>query len=339
MKRNLISYLAAFFVCSLCCLYATDAYANRINWLTNYDEAANLSRSTSKPMVLLFTGSDWCTWCIKLEEESLNTSEFADAAGDKFVFVKLDFPLNRAQPADISAQNKRLQKQFDVQGYPTIIILDSKQRKIGHSGYRPGGGKQYAGHLLQVIEGHSAYQQKVDNLDKHAISGVDLKVLYEQATELKRDQDVQSLVAAGLASDQKHFFLLERYRLLAEQGHIYNDEAMGIRKQLLDDDPSNLKLTYYQVAIIDFEAACAAAGKENPPEVAVASLIDYINKFGEQDKDHLWKLEMIISQVYYDRDKLPEALQYARSSYQAAPPAAQPEIAFAIKNIQSRLDK
>jgi protein disulfide-isomerase len=331
MKRMLM--FLTLFAGSINCSEAAD----RINWFTNYDEAVKTSRNTTKPMVLLFTGSDWCTWCIKLEDEAFNSPDFANAVGDKFVFVKLDFPLNRSQPTEVTAQNKRLQKQFDVQGYPSVIILDSQQRKIANTGYRPGGGKQYATHLLQLLDGHASYQQKIDNLNKQAVAGIDLKILYEQATELKRENDIQTLVAAGLESEQKHFFLLERYRLLAEKGHIYSDEAMTIRKQLLESDPTNLKLTYYQVAIIDFEAVCQASGKEYPAEVAVASLVDYINKFGDQDKDNLWRLEMIISQVYFDRDKLPEALQYARSSYQVAPPEAQHEIAFTIKNIQSRL--
>src|SRR3989339_2036693 len=63
-----------------------------IQWHTNYDEAAELAKTKSVPLVLFFTGSDWCTWCTKLEKEALDTKEFARLVGDKFVFVKLDFP-------------------------------------------------------------------------------------------------------------------------------------------------------------------------------------------------------------------------------------------------------
>lgn len=316
---------------------ASEGRGNRINWLQNYDEAIRTARASSKPIVILFTGSDWCTWCIKLEDEALNTQEFADAAGDKFVFVKLDFPLNRTQPADIAAQNKRLQKQFAVQGYPTVVILDSEQRSIGTTGYRPGGGKQYATYLLQLIDGHTAYQQKVQNLENHSLSGIELKILYEQAAELNREQDAERLLVAGVASDQKNFFLLEQYRHLAEQDLSESQEAKAIRKQLLESDPNNMKLTYYQVAIIDFEAACRSADRNCPPEIIVAPLTAYIEKFGKQDKDSLWRLQMIISQVYLEKNKLPEALQFAQSSYHVAPATAQPDISFTIRNLQAQL--
>lgn len=334
--------LAVLFTClftSMCSLaQAADGRSSRIEWQTNYDAAVKIARASSKPILLLFTGSDWCTWCIKLENEVFNTPEFAEAAGDKFVFVKLDFPLNKSLPADQTAQNKELQKKFSVPGFPTVIILDSSQQKqIGSTGYRPGGGKQYAAFLLKMVDDHAGYTQKVQGLDKQQLSGTDLKHLYEHATELGRTQEANQIAMHGVASDQDHFFMLERYRLLAEQGFTGNDEAVTIKDQLLAADPSNLKLTHYQLAVIDFEASCRQTNQAGPKDPAVAPLIDYIAKFGEQDKENLWRLQMIISQVYFEEDKLPEALKYAQSSYQSAPSTVQPTIGLAIKNIQTKL--
>lgn len=335
MKRTFM-FLIVFLMNILTYAHADMGHGGRINWITNYDEAVKISHSASKPMVLFFTGSDWCSWCKKLDQEVLKTSEFADAAADKFVFVLLDFPLNTTLPANLTAQNKKLQKEFDIQGFPTLIILDSQQRKIGSIGYRQGGGKQYAQYLFKMVDDHGVYQNKMQSLDKQQLSGLELKQLYEQALSTGRDSDAHKIALSGIGSDQKQYFLIERYRSLAENGKIHDEEAITIRQQLLSSDPNNAKLICYQVALIDFEATCREMEKDTP-EHKVASLVDYIDKFGSKDHDNLWRLQMIVSQVYFENNKLPEALQYAQSSYQTAPSTVQPEIASAIKSLQSQI--
>lgn len=318
--------------------FVLSAYDNRgqINWLTNYEEALRQGAATSKPIILFFTGSDWCSWCIKLEEESLNTPEFADLAGKEFVFLKLDYPLNRRPPPEIVIQNKKLKKEFDIQGYPTIVMIDGeKQQIIGRTPYRAGGGRQFALFLLNMRDQHKPYQQKIDNLGKQSFSGAELRELYDQATQLKREQDANHIAATGLDSDQRHFFLLERYRLLSEQGQNNSEAALAIRQQLLASDPSNRKLTHYQVAVIDFDASCRNA--KDSPQATVAALTDYIEKFGDKDKDNIWRLQMLISQVYFEKNQLAEALKYAQSSYSSAPKEVQPEIITAIHNIETQL--
>ena len=186
--------------------HAQGAQPGHINWMTNYEEALNLSKSSSKPIVLFFTGSDWCGWCTKLEQESLGTPEFAQAAGDKFIFVKLDFPVNSTLPPAVAAQNKQLQKKYNVRGFPTLIILDGQQNQIGTSGYHPGGGRAYADHLSKIISDNSSYQQKMKVMDKQQYSSVQLKKLYETAQTFGYDNDVNQIIKAGMASDDSPFF-------------------------------------------------------------------------------------------------------------------------------------
>lgn len=335
MKRSIL-----FFTACLMTFCVSNAFAaERLNWYTNYDQAVQASKSSSKPLFLLFTGSDWCSWCKKLEKEVLSTSEFAQAAGDQFIFVMIDFPVNKKLPEDVMKQNKELQKKFGVSGYPTVLLLDSKHQKlIATTGYKAGGGKEYAKHLMSLMKEHSAYNEKMNNLDSTQLSGVELKEMYERATELGRTFEAHQIAARGISSDQNHFFMLERYRLLAEHGKVHSEEAQTIKQQLLTVDPTNSRLTHYQLAVIDFEASfLEATTKTQNPDQAVSSLVDYIGKFGDKDKENLWRLQMIISQVYFDEDRLPQALQYAESSYQSAPSTVQPSIASAIKNIQAKL--
>jgi protein disulfide-isomerase len=328
-----MSFLAMTFQAS-----AEVGQGSRIDWMTNYESAVNLSQSSSKPILLFFTGSDWCSWCKKLEEEVLNTPEFAQDAADKFIFVKLDFPINGSLAPDLTAQNKQLQKKFDVRSFPTIVVINSKQQRIGVTGYRPGGGRSYASHLSKMVTDYSSYNNQMQHLQEQNLSGGELKQLYEKARELSLENDANQIVKVGMQSDEKLFFLTERYRFLANEGQIGNAESIIIRTKLLTSDPNNEKMIHYNVAVIDFESCCEQMEKEkSSPEMAFAPLTEYIEKFGEQDKDHLWQLQMIISQVYLDHDKLPEALKYAEYSYSAAPSSAQKEIATAIKNIQSQI--
>lgn len=316
----------------------TTASAATVTWLTNYEQAVNQSKETSKPIILFFTGSDWCPWCTTLEEEVLDTSDFAEAAGDKFIFVKLDFPQYSPQDAAVSAQNKQLQRKYDIRSFPSIVIINSAQQQIGVTGYRAGGPKAYAAHLLNIVNSYSGYKDKLGKLGQTKLSSDDLKALLAKAQELNLVDDALRIVNAGLQSDQKLIFQIERYRFLAEEGQIHSDEAHKLRKQILESDPKNDQKAHFQVAVIDFEAYSEGMERENyPPEIAVAPLQTYIDQFGTNDKENLWRLQMLISQTYLDKNKLSKALQFAQRSFETAPQSVRNEISTSIQNIQAQI--
>lgn len=308
-----------------------------ITWFTNYEEALDKARSSSKPIILFFTGHDWCSWCVKLEKEVFDTNEFVEAAGDRYVFLKLDFPLYSPLPAQLSAQNKQLQKKYDIRSFPTLVVLDSTaQQQIGVTGYRPGGGRQYAEHLRKMVENHTNYKEKINSSQTQKLSGVELRKLYEKSKELDLPNDTTYLLKIGMESELRNYFLTERYRLLAEEGLIHDKEAVAIKQQLLELDPYNEQRTHYDIAVIEFEAYSEEKGKGK--DLAILPLLDYIEKFGSQDRVNLWRLEMIISQVYLDKNQLRPALKHAQASYDSSPSSVQNEIASAIRSIQSQLN-
>ena len=335
---NLMCLLTMTCINSYC--WGATATNMRINWLTNYEEAVNQSRNQSKPLLLFFTGTGWCPACAKLEEEVFDTGAFAESVGDKFIFMKLDFPRETGMlNSQTATQNRQLLKKFNVRSFPSVIILEPRhQQQIGITGYRPGGPRQYAAHLSRIVGDYGSYNQnmqKVNTPGQLSLSGNELKQLYEKARELNMENDLKVIAAAGINSDQKTYFLLERYRNLADEGMIHEAEAVALRQQLLASDPNNEKKIPYQIAVIDFEAY--AEEKENSSsENTAAPLIAYVEKFGKQDKENLWRLQMIISQVYLDKNKLNQALNFAQASYESAPSTVRPEIALAIKNIQAQ---
>ena len=120
---------------------------NPLKWETKLDQAINKAVSENKTLMLFFTGSDWCGWCMRLQKEVFVKPEFKNWADKNVVLVELDFPRRTAQDPKISQQNRELAQMFQVRGYPTVWfvepeISDSNQinlKKIGYQGYLAGG--------------------------------------------------------------------------------------------------------------------------------------------------------------------------------------------------------
>ncbi|MCH9610646.1 MAG: Thiol:disulfide interchange protein DsbD [Chlamydiales bacterium] len=123
----------------------------KLVWMDNYEQAMKNAEQQHKPVILYFTGSDWCGWCKKMDQEVFSSPAFAAAVGQKFVFVKVDFPMNSKLPEAQARQNAQLKQRYGVTGYPTVVIVDSKGGFIGETGYRAGGGKAYAQWLEQFL--------------------------------------------------------------------------------------------------------------------------------------------------------------------------------------------
>lgn len=126
--------------------------STNINWSTDYGQAVQMAQQSRKPILLFFTGSDWCGWCKKMEQEIFASPEFAQAMGNSFIFVKIDFPMNTKLPPALAEQNNKLKQKYGITGYPTVVILNSSENILGEGGYQAGGGRAYAGYLKQFLQ-------------------------------------------------------------------------------------------------------------------------------------------------------------------------------------------
>lgn len=121
-------------------------------WQVDYDTALAVAKKRELPILINFSGSDWCSWCIKLDNEVFSKQEFLDWANDNIVLLKLDFPRNKNLiPADQQKKNQAVMEQYGIQGFPTIVLLDKDGETIGQTGYRPGGPGQYITHLKELL--------------------------------------------------------------------------------------------------------------------------------------------------------------------------------------------
>lgn len=123
-----------------------------LNWTADFQAAQ--AQATEKGLTILanFSGSDWCGWCIRLDEEVFAHQAFKDYADDNIVLFLADFPNKTKLPEDVAQQNERLAKQYGVRGFPTILLLNADGQVLGRTGYQRGGPEAYVEHLKKLLE-------------------------------------------------------------------------------------------------------------------------------------------------------------------------------------------
>ena len=108
-------------------------------WMTDLEKAFDDAKTSKKPVLVEFTGSDWCPPCIQLEKNVLSQEAFKTGAPKNFILLKLDSPRDKSKqtPEEIE-QYKVLSKKYAVQGVPTIFLTDAKGKPywqtVGYSG-------------------------------------------------------------------------------------------------------------------------------------------------------------------------------------------------------------
>jgi len=151
MKKAILILFVAFSAITL--------QAQELEWETDISKAVSLSSKTKKPMLMFFTGSDWCGWCIRLQKEVLKTQEFAKWAKENVVLVELDFPKVNNQTDAIKMQNAQLNSFFQVKGYPTVWFARGAKTKdgkisfdaLGSTGYVAGGPSAWLAGANKII--------------------------------------------------------------------------------------------------------------------------------------------------------------------------------------------
>ena len=127
---------------------ASSARADLI-WHTDLAAAKVQAAKEGKQLLLEFTGSDWCFYCQKLDDEVLSTEAFADHA-QHFVLVRLDYPQKKILPAAEKRQNETLEAQFKIEGFPTVILCDAAGHELHRAtGYDPEQGPK--AYLLELF--------------------------------------------------------------------------------------------------------------------------------------------------------------------------------------------
>lgn len=154
-KLILILVSCTIFVLAISCfekdLSPIEKSSKSFEWLTDFETAKKIATEQNLSILANFTGSDWCPWCIKLEQEVFSTPEFKEFAGKNLVLLLIDFPSKKKLPEEQATKNRDLANKYRIEGLPTILLLDPQGNVIGRTGYQEGGAKAYIEHLKTLL--------------------------------------------------------------------------------------------------------------------------------------------------------------------------------------------
>ncbi len=151
-------------------------------WTTDVQAARTAAAEGNKDLFYFFTGSDWCGWCKKLVGESLSKQEFLDQAPRDFVLVELDFPRRTSLDEATRKQNRGLADQWQIRGFPTVVLADASGLPYAATGYQPGGPVEYLKHLGELRKIKTERDALMRQAD--AAQGVESAKLLDRAVTL-----------------------------------------------------------------------------------------------------------------------------------------------------------
>lgn len=125
------------------------------NWLTDFETAKNQAIEHSKPILLVFQGSDWCAPCIKLDKKIWSTEVFKNYAAEHLILVQADFPRRKknALPKEQEEHNAMLAEKYNRTGiFPFVAVLDADGSVIGETGYKNISPEAYIEELSSFIK-------------------------------------------------------------------------------------------------------------------------------------------------------------------------------------------
>lgn len=254
-----------------------------VTWLTDLDAAKAKGVKENKPVLVDFTGSDWCPPCIQLHKVVFESAEFA-AVASKYVLVELDYPRKTPQAPELKAKNAELSKQFGISGFPTVLLIDAKSGEV--FGKTVGFGGQTAKEYLDKLasfkntpEGKAALEQEQKSTaDRSAKS----RVLGQKIDAAIKGKDFKAAEAAldemfaDVAGPRKAVLPFNKARILIqidptakEQALKYIDEAIALT---VGDETLGKPFKAFREKIVSgATAAPSSAPKGSAPKVPADS--------------------------------------------------------------------
>ena len=205
MKKLIMTVAAAF---------AAGVFAMPAGFTDDFDAALKKAAAENKTVFALFTGSDWCIWCKRLEGEVLSQKAFSDEVGKNFVPVFLDFPKDKSLVKEATAKrNRELSKKYEVRGFPTVLLLDAKGEVLGQTGYQKGGPEKYLEHVKALVKNGPLLQKHFKPYEKRfmeigkkfdaAASAVAAKVTGDRAAKEKAVKAAFPTLVGPILDDMK----------------------------------------------------------------------------------------------------------------------------------------
>lgn len=127
---------------------------NAQNWETSLATAEKRATDEKRNILLVFSGSDWCAPCMKLEKNIWESKEFINDSNNHFVLLRADFPKKKSNSLskEQQEQNDKLAEKYNKQGlFPLVAILNKDGKLLGTTGYKNVSPKEYIA-MLHSLE-------------------------------------------------------------------------------------------------------------------------------------------------------------------------------------------
>ena len=266
MKQVLLIGLLIFFVTG-----SVDAASEKQDnlWQTDFAAAQAQALKEKKLLLLDFTGSDWCGWCIKLKKEVFSQELFQKEAPKDFILVKLDFPQKSQLEEKLTKQNQALSKMYKISGFPSILLTDAEGVEFARTGYQAGGPQAYLDHLqgfvknFQQFEALEAEASKLDGIEKAKKLDQAIALLLQNGSQRDSSKLVDEIIAldkdgkAGLRAKYE----LPR-KLNAIEAQLNQDKDFDKAVAELDKlAPEAVSVPFLQQRVYLFQAGILIKGK------------------------------------------------------------------------------
>jgi thioredoxin-related protein len=251
-------------------------------WTSDFKAAKQQAAEQKKDLLIDFTGSDWCGWCIKLNDEVFKHDAFKSGVKDTFVLVELDFPKDKSKLSEeTQKQNKELSERYAVRGFPTILLSDAEGRPYAATGYQEGGPEKYVAHRNELRGKKTARDEAFAAAEKAA--GV------EKAKALVAALEAMSLEDAVVAN-------------------FYGDVAAQITAADPDDQTGFAKKASAKKRFVDFQSQLQEFARNENTEGALG-LVDKTLKEGGLDKVETQQIMLIRAAILAEQKKFDDALK------------------------------
>ena len=104
-------------------------------WDEDFEAGKATAEKSGKLILLVFSGSDWCPWCVKMEKEIYSDKKFISGAKKKYVLLMIDNPRDKSVLSSLAAkQNSELTRKYNVRGFPSTVIVRPSGEEVERFG-------------------------------------------------------------------------------------------------------------------------------------------------------------------------------------------------------------
>ncbi len=272
--------------------------------VSDLSKGIQLAQLYNRPLILVFTGSDWCSWSQKVCKKLFESEEFSEAIGNNFIFVSLDFPTS----VKVDAEKIEAKKQYGVTTFPTLLMLEPDGREVTRLSYSESSSDEFAHSLKQLFSKFALLQEEVARVDLSSIEEKHLESLYKEAVEIRCPSFISELLEKGLELGRGAFFPVEKYSQLILEGKVDTPEAEKLKEEIVSLDRDNHEGARLRLALLDFQS------HQDDPDKAAKEPLSYLEEMGKTEDDNLWRLHRLISDYFSEHGRPEEAKEHAVKS-------------------------